>query len=141
VSYVYPGSSDARCAAHASVDQLDYYGCFVAGSSVITPPENGTFGNMGRNIFRGPAFHDWDMSVTKSWKLSERLSLQARGEFFNILNHPNFDLFTMGTDLSDPVYGINSLGVVRATPDVGVANPVIGSGGSRHIQLGVKLIW
>jgi hypothetical protein len=141
VSYVYPGESDPRCAAHASFDQLDYYGCFVAGNSVITPPENGAFGNMGRNIFRGPAFHNWDMSVTKSWKFSERVSLQARGEFFNILNHPNFDLFTMGTDLSNPVYGIPDLGVVKATPDVGVSNPVIGSGGSRHIQLGVKIIW
>jgi hypothetical protein len=141
VQYIYPGSSNPRCAAHASVDQLDTYGCFVAGSSVITPPENGHFGNMGRNLFRGPAFHNWDMSVTKSWKISERMRMQLRGEFFNILNHANFDIFTMGTDLSDPVYGLNTLGVVKATPDVGVANPVIGSGGSRHIQLGVKFIW
>jgi len=32
-------------------------------------------------------------------------------------------------------------GVVNSTPDAGVANPVIGSGGSRHIQLGAKLVW
>jgi hypothetical protein len=96
---------------------------------------------MGRNIFRGPAFANWDMSVTKRWRLNERMNLQLRGEFFNILNHTNFDLFTMSTDLSDPVYAINDLAVAKATPGVGVANPVVGSGGSRHIQLGVKLIW
>ena len=130
-----------QCAAHASQDQLAYYGCFVSGSAVITPPENGTFGNMGRNRFRGPTFSNLDMSVTKRWKLSERMNLQLRGEFFNILNHPNFDWYTLPVDLSDPVFGINDLAVVRATPDVGASNPVVGSGGSRHIQLGVKVIW
>jgi hypothetical protein len=96
---------------------------------------------MGRNIFVGPSFKNWDMSVTKAWSLSERMKLQLRGEFFNILNHTNFDWLTLGTDLSDPVFDIDHLGVVRFTPDVGASNPVVGSGGSRHIQLGVKLIW
>ncbi|MBS1853261.1 MAG: TonB-dependent receptor [Acidobacteria bacterium] len=143
MTYLYgdDATSNPRCAAQNKNPDLDYWGCFVSGSAVITPPDYGTFGNMRRNLFRGPAYANWDMSVSKRWKLSEKMDLQMRGEFFNILNHPNFDLFTMGTDLSDPVYGINSLGVVKATPDVGVANPVIGSGGSRHIQLGVKLIW
>jgi hypothetical protein len=130
-------TSNPRCAAQSKNPDLDFYGCFVSGSAVITPPAYGTFGNMRRNIFRGPAYANLDMSVTKRWKFSERFSLQLRGEFFNILNHPNFDLFTMRTRVSDP----ESLGVIRATPDVGVANPVVGSGGSRHIQLGAKLIW
>ncbi|HMK23526.1 MAG TPA: hypothetical protein VK466_14415, partial [Terriglobales bacterium] len=133
--------ADPRCAAHASQDQLSTWGRYVAGSTVITPPEYGTFGNMSRNLFRGPGYANWDMSVTKLWKLGERFQLQMRGEFFNILNHPNFDLFTMNTDLSNPPYGIFDLGVVKATPDVGAANPVVGSGGSRHIQLGLKIIW
>ena len=59
------------------------------------------------------------------------------GEVFNILNHANFDVFTMNTDL-----GItNNVGTVVYTPDVAAANPVIGSGGSRNIQLGAKVIW
>lgn len=96
---------------------------------------------MRRNVFRGPAYANLDMSITKRWKLSERMNWQLRGEFFNVLNHPNFNLFSMSTDVSDPVFGINDLGVVNSTPDAGVANPVIGSGGSRHIQLGAKLVW
>ena len=133
------------CLPYASQDQLQSFGCFVQGSAIITPPESGTFGNMPRNFFRGPGFRNWDMSLTKRWRLREGMDLQLRGEFFNVLNHTNFDVFTMTTDISettdvfDPSF--SNLGTVHFTPDVGVANPVIGSGGSRHIQLGVKLIW
>lgn len=143
ITYLYgdDATGNPRCAAQNRNPDLDFYGCFVSGSAVITPPAYGTFGNMRRNIFRGPAYANWDMSVAKRWKLTESVSLQLRGEFFNILNHPNYVLFSSRTDVSDPVFGINDLGVVNATPDVGAANPVVGSGGSRHVQLGMKLIW
>ena len=135
--------NNPKCNVSPNPD-LDFFGCFISGSAVITPPAYGTFGNMGRNIFRGPGLANWDMSVSKMWKLSERVNLQLRGEFFNILNHPNFDgLYVFGTDLTDPVdgEGPNDLGVSGSTPDVGASNPVIGLGGSRHIQLGAKFIW
>jgi hypothetical protein len=125
----------------AAADQLGAnggdLGCYVAGNTVITPPAPGSQGNMGRNIFRGPSFRNWDFSISKAWRLRENLRLQLRGEFFNILNHSNFDVFTMNTDLSAP----STVGTVIFTPDVGESNPVIGSGGSRHIQLGAKIIW
>jgi Carboxypeptidase regulatory-like domain/TonB dependent receptor len=123
--------------ASAGAQQLINFGCFVSGSTVITPPLYGAQGNMARNIFRGPSFRNWDFSVSKRWKFSDRISLQLRGEFFNILNHTNFDTTTMNTDLSSPT----SVGTFAYTPDVGAANPVIGSGGSRHIQLGAKILW
>ena len=133
--------SNAACLAQATalgtVDNLYYYGCYQQGSAVITPPADTTQGTMGRNIFRGPNFMNWDMSVAKVWKLNERFRLQLRGEFFNIVNHANFDVFTMNTDLGTP----STVGTVVYTPDVAAANPVIGSGGSRHIQLGAKVIW
>ncbi|MGD0416846.1 MAG: TonB-dependent receptor [Terriglobales bacterium] len=123
--------------SNAGAQQLLTYGCFVSGSTVITPPVTGTQGDMHRNIFRGPMFANWDFSLSKIWKLNERIRMQFRGEFFNILNHANFDVFTMNTDLSSPY----SVGLVIFTPDVASSNPVIGSGGSRHIQLGAKIIW
>jgi hypothetical protein len=113
-------------------------GCYVSGNTVLTAPAPGQFGNAGRNIFRGPAFREWDFSVAKTWKFKERMRVQFRGEFFNILNHPNFDVFSMNNDLSVP----DSVGTAIFTPDLGVAsNPVLGTGGSRHIQLGAKIIW
>jgi hypothetical protein len=131
--------SDAACLAQATalgtLDNLFNYGCYHSGSAVITPPADKTQGNMGRNIFRGPDFTNWDFSLSKIWKLNERVKLQFRGEVFNILNHTNFA--GLNTDLSVPT----TVGTVVYTPDVGAANPVIGSGGSRHIQLGAKIIW
>jgi len=131
--------SSAACLAQATalgtVDNLNYYGCFQEGSAVITPPADMTQGNMGRNIFRGPDFTNWDFSLSKMWRLNERFKLQFRGEVFNVLNHTNFA--GLSTDLSSPT----TVGTVVYTPDIGAANPVIGSGGSRHIQLGAKIIW
>jgi hypothetical protein len=136
---VIGGNSQCISAAGAAaVNQLATYGCFVSGSTVLTPPAYGTFGNMGRNIFRGPAFREWDFSLSKVWRFNERVSMQIRGEVFNILNHPNFDVFSMNNDVSSP----NAVGTMVFTPDLGSAsNPVLGSGGSRHIQLGAKILW
>ena len=101
----------------------------------MTPPADGTFGNMGRNIARGPAYVDWDFSVIKTFKWRERLSLEARAEFFDILNHPNFA--GVDTDLADET----TVGLAFYTTDIGASNPVVGSGGARHIQFGLKFIW
>ncbi|HUR37652.1 MAG TPA: hypothetical protein VM009_07530, partial [Terriglobales bacterium] len=104
--------------------------------AVLAQPAPGQFGNAGRNIFVGPPFRNWDFSLVKHWRLTERVNAQLRAEFFNVLNHPNFAnpaiLFT--NDLSFP----GSFGQVFATPDVAGANPVIGTGGPRNIQLGLK---
>lgn len=123
-----------NAAGPAAVNQLATYGCYVSGATALTPPANGTFGDSGRNIFRGPDFANWDFSMSKNTKLGEHLTLQIRAEFFNILNHPNF------TGINDNLAGSNP-GLAAFTPDLGASNPVLGSGGSRHIQLGAKFIW
>jgi hypothetical protein len=112
-------------------------GCFAQNGTVLYPMAVGTFGNMGRNIFRGPGFANWDASVSKVWRLSDRFKVQLRGEVFNVVNHANFAPGSISGDLSSP----SILGLATATPDVQASNPVIGSGGSRHIQLGAKIIW
>ncbi len=95
---------------------------------------------MGRNIFLGPSFKNWDFSVVKTFRFGERVSMQVRGEFFNVLNHPNIanpqstSLIFTGNDLGNP----GGFGLTNFTPDVSAANPVIGSGGARNIQLGIK---
>jgi hypothetical protein len=91
---------------------------------------------MSRNMFRGFPFYDWDASVGKNWRLTERFKLQFRGEVFNVLNQPMFSTNSIQKNLFS-----FHLGQVRGTPDVWASNPVIGSGGSRHIQLGLKVIW
>jgi hypothetical protein len=48
------------------------------------------FGNLGRNIYRGPHQQNWDFSLIKNIKLSERNSLRFTADFFNVWNHANF---------------------------------------------------
>ena len=55
---------------------------------LVNPP----YGDLGRDAVYGPGFWNIDFSVTKDTKLTERLNLQFRAEFFNIFNHPQFAL-------------------------------------------------
>jgi hypothetical protein len=50
------------------------------------------FGNIARNAFRGPGYFNTDLTVNKVFPIHERFRLQIGANFFNVLNHPNFDL-------------------------------------------------
>ena len=63
----------------------------------------GQFGNAGRDIARGPAFTDFDTSLTRNFQLRERMRLQFRAESFNVANHPNLGLPV--ADLNSPNFG------------------------------------
>ncbi len=52
----------------------------------------GQFGNAGRNIVRGPAYTNVDVSLVRTFRLTTATRLQFRAESFNILNHANFGL-------------------------------------------------
>ena len=147
----FAGTSNPSCLAKAvSVDggnaagptstSLATYGCYANGNSVMIPPAVGTFGTMRRNMFRGPSLNNWDFSIVKNTRLGERVNFQFRAEFFNILNHPHFANPAASTLLFEDPSGSN-FGCACATPDVGAANPVIGTGGPRNIQLGLKFIF
>ncbi len=49
------------------------------------------FGATGRNIFRGPFQSRVDMTIFKTFKLTERFSLRYDMQAFNVFNHPSFD--------------------------------------------------
>jgi len=149
----FPGASNSACAAQALVldagnslgpatTALNLFGCYAKGNSMMIPPPLGQFGNMGRNTFPDSGFRNFDLSLAKNWHFGERYRAQFRAEFFNILNHPNFANPYGGQNgygQNDPSTGFFGCGC--ATPDVAAANPVVGSGGSRAVQLGLKLIF
>jgi hypothetical protein len=117
-------------------------GCFALGQSVLIPPAYGTVGNAGRNMFRDGGYKDWDFSISKETKFKERLTAQFRVEIFNVLNHVTFanPYGAGGRSNNDPSTGAGfACGCVTA--DTLASNPVLGSGGPRDIQLGLKLIW
>jgi len=48
-------------------------------------------GNEGRNVIPGPGLADWDITLERHARLTERTNLVFRADFFNLTNHPNFD--------------------------------------------------
>ena|SRR3989449_5478799 len=89
-TYKIPSRAVAQQCVAVSPDlkTLAQGGCYVSGKSVMVPPKAGTFGTMGRNIFRDTGFKNVDFSVFKTFKFKERYSAQFRAELFNLFNHP-----------------------------------------------------
>lgn len=103
------------------------------------------FGNLGRNSLRATAFKEWNFSVFKDTSITERVALQIKAEFFNIVNHPNFANPVLPAFIADPSFnGLDSQGrgvgffPLTATGDVGIGNPFLGGGGPRAIQFSAK---
>ncbi|HEY6766157.1 MAG TPA: TonB-dependent receptor [Candidatus Sulfotelmatobacter sp.] len=126
----------------AATESLAFFGCYAQGGSMMLPPPLGQFGKMRRNTFQDSGFRNFDFSVAKNFHFGETMRLQARAEFFNILNHPNFANPYGGQNgfgLNDP--SVQPFGCGCATPDIAAANPAVGSGGPRSIQIGLKFLF
>jgi len=91
-----------------------------------------TFGNAGRNIVTGPGYRDLDFSLIKNTQLGEKVKVQFRTEFFNIVNHPAFAL-------PSNILAAPNFGTLFQTPDAAQNNVGLGSGGPRLIQFALKL--
>ncbi|HZT28941.1 MAG TPA: carboxypeptidase regulatory-like domain-containing protein [Bryobacteraceae bacterium] len=65
-----------------------------------------TFGDSPRSVLRGPAWKSADLTVSKNFKLTERWTTELRGEFFNVINHANFDV--PGHTLGNADFGVIS---------------------------------
>ena len=97
-------------------------------TSKFTVNAVGTFGNSGRYILRGPRFFNTDLGILKGTKITERVNLQFRAEFFDIFNNVNFSL---------PNSNISSAQVGRITSVI-VDNFALPNS-ERIIQFGLKL--
>ncbi len=97
---------------------------------VIQP--SGAFGNAGRQILNGPGFVNFDLGLNKRIRLTEKLRLQLRPEFFNLFNTPQFDqpgggtFETAGRPL---IVSPRAAEIARTIHD------------ARQIQFGLKLVW
>ena len=88
-----------------------------------------SFGDLGRNVIIGPAFNNTDLSIMKETLFAEKVRVQLRAEFFDVLNHPN---------LGQPgnVVGTPNFGVITST-----RFPTGELGSSRQLQFGIKTIF
>jgi hypothetical protein len=101
----------------------------------------GTYGNVSRDALTGPGLSELDFSATRRARLTERLGLQFRAEFFNILNHTNF--LTPNEVVYSAAPAIKTVGNVQTvvpssvSPTAGLVTAT--STTSRQIQFGAKL--
>ena len=96
----------------------------------------GALGGSQPSQIEGPGYHRLDFSVFKNFQLSERVRMEFRSEFFNIVNHPNFNA---------PGFGGN--GVVAVSGSTNFYDSTFGETGStrdgayssREVQFALKL--
>ena len=96
-------------------------------AAFILPPA-GTYGDLGRGTYTGPGLAALDLSLFKDFLVTERITLQFRSEFFNILNHTNF-----GTPNAIVFSG------AAISPSAGLITTTATT--SRQIQFGLKLLF
>ena len=63
----------------------------AATRSQFTAPVPGSIGNTGRNFFLAPNYFQWDSSLAKTFRITERVKFDLRLDARNVLNHPSFD--------------------------------------------------
>jgi hypothetical protein len=98
-------------------------------NAFIVPPA-GTYGNVGRDVLTGPGLATVDASLLKNTFIREKLNLQFRAEFFNLLNRANFTTPNPVVFTSNGTPPVSTAGLISATSTT-----------SRQIQFGLKLIW
>lgn len=99
-------------------------------------PQPATFvGNQRRNQFRGPGFFDTDISLSKNFKVTERVSFGVGANVFNVLNHPNFA--NPAADLGGSGFGTILNTVAIPTSPFGTFVGAAASG--RLIQLNARI--
>ena len=79
---------------------------------LFSNPGPGELGQLQRRYLDGPGFWNYNFSVQKDTKLTERQSLQFRVDFYNLFNHPNF---WPSSDLATGDHNINSQNFGRIT--------------------------
>jgi hypothetical protein len=106
------------------------------------------FGSEGRNSLLGPNYRNLDFAISKMTSITERWKVQFRTDFYNIFNHPAFASPLLPAFFADAApNGFNPNGTsagfypLTATSDVGLGNPVLGGGGARSIQFGLKILF
>jgi len=107
--------------------------------AAFTIPASGQ-GDLGRNVLRGCDAVQFDTTLRRQFHLTERLALQARADFFNIFNHPNFG--SPISFLSSPQFGQSTQMLASSLGSGGQSgglSPLYQIGGPRSIQLALKL--
>jgi len=73
--------------------------------AAFTATAFGTYGNAGRNIIYTMPQVSIDTSLFKDFAFNDRMKVQFRSEFFNMINHPNFRASSLNNNFDAPGAG------------------------------------
>jgi hypothetical protein len=107
----------------------NYFNVFAFGR-----PPDGSLGNLGKYAIRLPGINQWDLSLFKNTRISERVNVQFRFETFNTFNHTQWAGVNTGLGLPNPNTAVTegtrgSFGEVNSTRD------------PRSLQFGLKVLF
>ena len=91
-------------------------------TAAFSQPANLTFGNEGVGIVRAPGLVDFDASLARTFRITERIHAELRGEFFDVFNHTNLGV-------PGSIFGSSTFGVISS------------SGPARQIELGARVMF
>jgi hypothetical protein len=121
--------------AHVYLSQPTVGGVQLLNPAAFAPPAQGQIGNTGRNAFTGPGLFNTDISLARSFRLTEVLHLTLRADFYNAFNHANLN--NPNSQLGSPDFGTALYGRTEASQGFPLLAPLSESG--RQIQLFVRM--
>lgn len=116
-----PGGTSVNCATQFAGTPQPNKGFCLNPADFFVPTSTKlqtTFGNLGRNTYRGPNYRNADFSLMKHTKITESTEFVLGAQFFNVFNHPNFDA---------PVLDVSSSRFGQITKTVSGPTTVFGS--------------
>ena len=107
-----------------------------AAFDAATPLAEGRQGTFGRNVMRGFGASQLDLSVRREFRITERWTLQARVDTFNVFNHPSFN--NPPGNMRDASFGQSK---EMLSTGLGGLSPLYQVGGPRSMQLALKVLF
>lgn len=115
--------------------------------AAFATPAVGTYGNLPRNFLKGPAFHQFDFTLQKRFRINETANIELRSEFYNLFNRANFanPPASLSTGLNATATSLQP-GVAYSTSNAGqfgvingTVGRTVGLGTNRQIQFAARL--
>jgi len=130
------------------LDESGASGGKIINAAAFSIPTMSVQGDLGRNALRGFGATQIDLTLRRQFRLTERISLQARVDFFNLFNHPNFgnpeNYLDSSPGVANPLFGQSTMMLANDLGSGGQSgglNPLYQIGGARSAQLALKLLF
>jgi Carboxypeptidase regulatory-like domain/TonB dependent receptor len=107
--------------------------------AAFTVPVEVRQGDLGRNALRGFPVSQLDFAIRRQFSVTDKVKLQWRVEFFNLLNHPNFGMVDSNFGFFPPLQPNQDFGIAVGMLNGSTDDPLYSVGGPRSIQLSLQL--